>query len=88
MGPEYPGRLLAGVMVMASADMARRISADVLQINVLQPLISALEADRDAGVDLAADMVPVGRYTQMATKLRAAARGRRPLTDRAGEAGR
>jgi len=35
---EYPGRLLAGVMVMASADMARRISADVPQINVPQSL--------------------------------------------------
>ena len=88
---DYPGRLLAGVMVMASADMARRISADVPEINVPESLIEELESDRDAGVDLAADMVarirasgafdgvhlvPVGRYTQMATKLRAAARAR------------
>ena len=85
----YEGRLLAGAMVMASADMARRISADVPEINVPPELIEALESDRDAGVDVAAEqveriresgafdgvhLVPVGRYTQMATKLRAARR--------------
>ena len=83
----YEGRLLAGVMVMASADMARRIAADVPEINVPAALTEALESDRDAGVDLAVNMVaeirasgafdgvylvPVGRYTQMAARLRAA----------------
>ncbi len=43
------------------AEMARRISADVPQIHVPQSLISALESDRDAGVDLAADMVARSR---------------------------
>jgi hypothetical protein len=67
--------------------MARRISSDVPEINVPDGLITALDSDRDAGVDLAVDMVaqvresgafdgvhlvPVGRYTQIAAKLRAA----------------
>ena len=86
---DYRGRLLAGVMVMASSAMASRIAADVPEIGVPAALITALDSDRDAGVDLAVDMiekirasgafdgvhlVPVGRYTQMAAKLRAARR--------------
>jgi methylenetetrahydrofolate reductase (NADPH) len=73
-------------MVMASSVMASRISADVPEIGVPADLIAALDSDRDAGVDLAVDMiekirasgafdgvhlVPVGRYTQIAARLRA-----------------
>ncbi len=85
----FDGRLLAGVMVMASSEMARRIACDVPEIGVPNDLITALESDRDAGVDLALEMVgkirdsgafdgvhlvPVGRYTQVAARLRAARR--------------
>ncbi len=84
---DYHGRLLAGVMVMASSAMATRIAADVPEIGVPAHLITALDSNRDAGVDLAVEMidkirasgafdgvhlVPVGRYTQVAAKLRAA----------------
>ncbi len=87
---QFDGRLLAGVLVMASGDMARRIASDVPEIGVPDDLVAALDSDRDAGVDVAVDMVgriresgafdgvhlvPVGRYTEVAAKLRAARSG-------------
>jgi 5,10-methylenetetrahydrofolate reductase len=84
----YPGKLLAGVMVMASSKMAQRIAADVPEIGVPEQLIANLERDRDAGVELAVDMVaairasgafdgvhlvPVGRYNDVANRLRSTA---------------
>lgn len=84
-GLRYDGRLFAGVMVMASSKMAQRIAAEVPEIGVPDDLIEALEADRDAGVDRAIEMVerireshhfdgvhlvPVGRYGDIATRLR------------------
>jgi 5,10-methylenetetrahydrofolate reductase len=53
----YDGRLLAGVMVMASSKMAQRIAADVPEIGVPCQLLADLEHDRDAGVDLAVEMI-------------------------------
>jgi 5,10-methylenetetrahydrofolate reductase len=65
--------------------MALRIAAEVPEIGVPDDLIEALEADRDAGVDRAIEMVerireshhfdgvhlvPVGRYADIATRLR------------------
>jgi 5,10-methylenetetrahydrofolate reductase len=84
-GLRYDGKLFAGVMVMASSKMALRIAAKVPEIGVPDDLIEALEADRDAGVDRAIEMVeciresdhfdgvhlvPVGRYADIATRLR------------------
>lgn len=81
----YQGKLLAGVMVMASSKMAHRIAADLPEIGVPDKLIVDLETNRDAGVDLAVDMidqirssgqfdgvhlVPVGRYADIAQQLR------------------
>jgi len=81
----YTGRLLAGVMVMASSKMAQRIAADVPEIGVPDELISRLDRDRDAGVELAVEMVekirssgqfdgvhlvPVGRYADVAARIR------------------
>ncbi|WP_322749498.1 MULTISPECIES: methylenetetrahydrofolate reductase [unclassified Frankia] len=81
----YTGQLFAGVMVMASSKMAQRIAADVPEIGVPDQLIHDLETDRDAGVDLALTMidqirssgafdgvhfVPVGRYADIAARLR------------------
>ncbi len=72
-------------MVMASSKMAQRIAADVPEIGVPDDLITALETDRDAGVNRAVEMVerihdsqhfdgvhlvPVGRYADVATRLR------------------
>lgn len=84
---DYDGKLLAGVMVLASSKMAQRIAADVPEIGVPDELISRLDEDHDAGVDLAVEMVetirasgqfdgihlvPVGRYADVAARLRAA----------------
>ena len=83
---EFSGRLFAGVMVMASAAMARRVSETVPQINVPADLISALESDRDAGLDRAIGLLDdirasgafdgvhlgqVGRYGDLAMRFRA-----------------
>lgn len=88
----YEGKLFAGVLVMASSKMAQRIAADVSEIVVPDDLIHALDADRDAGVDLAVEMighirdsgqfdgvhlVPVGRYSEIANRLRGGPRARR-----------
>ncbi len=82
---DYDGRVLAGVMVMASSTMAKRIAADVGEIGVPDDLIQALDADRDAGVHRAIELidkvresqafdgvhlVPVSRYADIAERLR------------------
>jgi methylenetetrahydrofolate reductase (NADPH) len=74
----------AGVMVVGSPAMARRLAATVADIEVPPALIAALESDPDAGVDVAFDLlegirgsgafagvhlVPVGRYRQVAARL-------------------
>lgn len=81
---DYTGKLLAGVLVLASSKMAQRIAADVPEIGVPDELISDLERNPDAGVELAVDMVerirtsdrfdgvhliPVGRYADIAHRL-------------------
>jgi 5,10-methylenetetrahydrofolate reductase len=84
-GLRYDGKLFAGVMVMASSKMAHRIAADVPEIGVPADLIEELDADRDAGVERAVELVerireshyfdgvhlvPVGRYADVAALLR------------------
>jgi 5,10-methylenetetrahydrofolate reductase len=54
---DFAGPVFAGVMVTPSASMARKISGDIPQLRVPDSLITALEADRDAGVAFACDMV-------------------------------
>jgi 5,10-methylenetetrahydrofolate reductase len=80
----YDGPVYAGVMVLASSSMARRIAADIAEIDVPQQLVDALDRDRDAGVEHALTMldrirtsgafdgvhlVPVSRYEQIAAGL-------------------
>jgi 5,10-methylenetetrahydrofolate reductase len=74
----------AGVMVVASAAMARRLAATVPDIDIPDELIRAVEADPDAGVEAAVELVagieasgafagvhlvPVSRYRQVAARL-------------------
>jgi 5,10-methylenetetrahydrofolate reductase len=93
-GVSFSGKVFAGVIVVASATMARNLSAKNLsaknlsdgtaQIQVPSSLLSALEADGDAGIDHAcrmmaqlrtsgafdgAHLVPVGRYRAVAARL-------------------
>jgi 5,10-methylenetetrahydrofolate reductase len=81
---DFDGAVYAGVMVLASASMARKLSTDIEQLAVSDELVAQLDADRDAGVVLACDMVeairesgafdgahliPVGRYREVAARL-------------------
>jgi len=83
---DIDGAVYAGVMVLASASMARKLSTDISQLAVSDELVARLDADRGAGVDLACDMVeairasgafdgvhliPVGRYREVAARLEA-----------------
>jgi 5,10-methylenetetrahydrofolate reductase len=82
----FAGPVYAGVMVMASAAMARRIAAQIPEIAVPADLVERLESHPDAGVDMAhsqverlrsegafagVHLVPVGRYREMAARLSA-----------------
>ena len=81
---DFDGPVYAGVMVVASAAMARKLTADVPQLAVPSDVVERLEHDRDAGVELALDLVeeirasgrfdgvhlvPVSRYRQVAAAL-------------------
>jgi 5,10-methylenetetrahydrofolate reductase len=81
---DFDGPVYAGVMAPPSATMARKLSAEIPQLAVPEALIQALEADRDAGVAFAYDMVtqiresgafegvhliPVSRYRELAALL-------------------
>lgn len=81
---DFDGPVYAGVMVLASAPMARKLSADVPQLAAPASWIDAVEADRSAGVELAvqhlldirdhggfagAHLVPVSRYREAAASL-------------------
>ena len=83
-GLGYDGPVYAGVMVVASAAMARKLSAEVDQLAVPADWVEAVEADRDAGVRLACELVaavrasgafagvhliPVSRYREVAAAL-------------------
>jgi methylenetetrahydrofolate reductase (NADPH) len=81
---EVDADLYAGVMVVASAPMARRLIATVPDIEVPDDLVRRIESNPEAGIDLALDLidgieasgafagvhlVPVSRYRQVAARL-------------------
>jgi 5,10-methylenetetrahydrofolate reductase len=83
-GIEFDGPVYAGVMVVPSAAMARKISADIPQLAVPDAWMRAIERDPSAGVELACDLVesiresgafdgvhliPVSRYREVAARL-------------------
>jgi 5,10-methylenetetrahydrofolate reductase len=83
---DFEGPVYAGVMVVASAPMARKLSADIPQLAVPADLVERVERDRAAGVDFACDLVeqirasgafagvhliPVSRYREVARRLEA-----------------
>ncbi|WP_221305050.1 methylenetetrahydrofolate reductase [Streptomyces sp. Ag109_O5-1] len=74
----------AGVMVVASAGMARNLAAKIPDIDIPEKLVADVERDRDAGVAAACEqilairdsgafdgvhLVPVSRYRQVAALL-------------------
>jgi 5,10-methylenetetrahydrofolate reductase len=81
---DFDGPVYAGVMVIPSPSMARKLSADIPQLAVPAAVIDRLDADRTAGVDIAWDLIqeirasnlfdgvhliPVARYREMAVRL-------------------
>ena len=74
----------AGVMVLASAQMARRLAASIPDIDIPRWLIDQVAVDKTAGVDAACEqirqlrdsgafqgvhLVPVGRYREVSARL-------------------
>lgn len=83
-GIEFGGAVYAGVMVIPSARMARKLSADVPQLSVPRDLVEMVDRDPNAGVEFAANLidsirrtdefdgvhlVPVSRYREIAAAL-------------------
>jgi 5,10-methylenetetrahydrofolate reductase len=83
-GITFDGPVYAGVMVVPSATMARKIGADIPQLAVPDAWVHAIERDPAAGVELACDLVesiresgafegvhliPVSRYREVAARL-------------------
>jgi methylenetetrahydrofolate reductase (NADPH) len=81
---DFEGSVYAGVMVIPSASMARKLMATIPDIVVPRSWLDAIEADRDAGVELACDLataiaasgafdgvhlVPGVRYRETAARL-------------------
>ena len=81
---DFAGPVFAGVIVLPSAVMARKLSTDVPQLAVPDPIIGLLEGDGNAGVDIACELIheiresdvfdgvhliPVARYREMAARL-------------------
>jgi 5,10-methylenetetrahydrofolate reductase len=80
----FDGPVYAGVMVIASASMARKLSSEIPQLAVPGPIVDRIEQDRHAGVQIACELVtavrdsgafdgvhliPVARYREMASLL-------------------
>ena len=80
----FDGPVYAGVMVVASTAMARKIAGDAPQLEVPSDWIDAIERDANAGVQRACDLVvairesgafdgvhliPVSRYREVAARL-------------------
>ena len=83
---EFDGKVYAGVMVLPSAPMARKLVVDIPEITVPESWIAAIEHDRTAGVGLACELaqriaesgafdgvhlVPGVRYRETAARLEA-----------------
>jgi len=80
----FDGSVYAGVMVLASAAMARKLRAEIDEIAIPDDWVHAVESDRDAGVELACafveqigesrafdgvHLIPVSRYREVAARL-------------------
>ncbi len=83
---DFEGKVYAGVMVLPSASMARKVMAEIPEIAVPAPWIEAVERDRAAGTELACELahaiaesgafdgihlIPGIRYRETASRLEA-----------------
>jgi 5,10-methylenetetrahydrofolate reductase len=80
---DFGGRMYAGVLVLASSRMARRVNASIPDIRIPERIIDKLD-DPEAGIDIACQqiedirasgafdgvhLVPVGKYREVARRL-------------------
>ncbi len=87
----FDGQVYAGVIVLSSAAMARKLAGEIPSLDIPEDLVAALERDRDAGVHAACELVdalaasgafdgvhlvPVRRYRELAQLLEARHLGR------------
>lgn len=83
---EFEGPVYAGVMVVPSAPMARKLSTDIPQLAVPSSILDRIEQDPAAGVEIACELVsalresegfdgvhliPIRRYRETASRLEA-----------------
>jgi methylenetetrahydrofolate reductase (NADPH) len=54
---DYDGKMYAGVLVLASARMARRVNASIPDIRIPARIIDKLESDPEYGLDLALEQI-------------------------------
>jgi 5,10-methylenetetrahydrofolate reductase len=81
---DFAGPVFAGVMVIPGPTMARKLSADIPELAVPEPVMERLDRDGKAGVDIACDLIgeirasqafdgihliPVAAYREMAARL-------------------
>jgi methylenetetrahydrofolate reductase (NADPH) len=81
---DFSGPVYAGVLVVGSAPMARKLSRDVPELAVPDEIIGALDDDPDVGMEIACrligeirqshafagvHLIPVARYREMAARL-------------------
>jgi methylenetetrahydrofolate reductase (NADPH) len=81
---DFAGPVFAGVMVVPGATMARKLSADIPELAVPEPIIDRLDRDGTAGIEIACDLIdeihasrafdgihliPVASYREMAARL-------------------
>jgi methylenetetrahydrofolate reductase (NADPH) len=84
MSHDFAGPVYAGVMVLPSAAMARKLSVEVPQLAVPEPVIGQLDTDPHSGVAIACELIeeirdseafdgvhliPVNRYREIAARL-------------------
>jgi hypothetical protein len=55
--PLLDGKMYAGVLVLASARMARRVNASIPDIRIPTRIIDKLESDPEYGLDLALEQI-------------------------------
>ena len=80
----FSGPVFAGIMVLPSASMAAKLSIDIPELAIPDTIVDQLDRGRDAGVDIACDLIgeiressafdgihliPVARYREMAARL-------------------
>jgi methylenetetrahydrofolate reductase (NADPH) len=61
---EFEGPVYAGIMVMASASMARKLAADIPELAAPDDIITRVEHDAAAGVDIACELIAELRETE------------------------